>query len=67
MEAVDAIFEAFEELDAPSFSKLPSRMLGDESQPAAFVDFTSHEIEQAERFLIRCGLLRRAPRSRESR
>ncbi len=66
MEAVDAIFVAFEERGGP-FGKLPSRLMGGESQPAAFVEFTKLEIEEAERFLIRCGLLRRTPRSRESR
>lgn len=58
MEAVDAIFDALEDMRRSSFSTLPSHLMGSASQPAAFCNFTAHEIREAERFLIRCGLMR---------
>ena len=58
MEAVDAISYALEEMGLRSFPVLPSKLVGSAEQPAVFCDFTAHEIREAERFLIRCGLLR---------
>lgn len=58
MEAVDAIFVALEEMGRSSFTALPSLLMGSAAQPVVFCNFTAHEIREAERFLIRCGLMR---------
>ena len=65
MEAVDAIFDALEDMGRSSFSTLPSLLMGSDSQPAVFCHFTVDEVREAERFLIRCGLMRlSAPNSK---
>lgn len=58
MEAVDAIDRALDETGRHAFDRLPSLLMGTEAQPRAFCEFTVHEIREAERFLIRAGLLR---------
>jgi len=57
MEAVDAIFAALAESEDDTFALRPSEMMGRESQPRAFCEFTTAEIAAAETFLVRCGLL----------
>ena len=66
MEAVDAIFEALEEMGRSSFTTLPSDLMGAPAQPAVFCNFTAHEIREAERFLIRCGLMRTSARNSQT-
>jgi hypothetical protein len=60
-QAVDAIYAASGELGGRTFEARPSKLMGRLDQPRAFCDFTVHEIEEAERFLFRCGLLRGTP------
>ena len=61
MQASDAILVALVELKRELFPVLPSHLLGHPDQPSSFRDFTLGEIEEAERLLMRCGLLRRIP------
>ncbi len=58
MEAVDAIYQALDEMGRASFDDYPSRLMGRSDQPRAFCEFTPFEIREAERFLERCGLMR---------
>ena len=59
--ALGALLVALVELKRELFPGLPSHLLGHPDQPCSFRDFTVSEIEEAERFLMRCGLLRRIP------
>jgi hypothetical protein len=58
METVDGIFEAWSTLDVGDHAILPSRLLGGPAEPEALRAFTVHELREAERFLLRCGLIR---------
>ena len=55
--AVDVILVVIGILDQDGVDKQPSELMGTEKQPAEFCDFTLYEIQQAEGFLVRCGLL----------
>jgi len=55
MDAVDAILASRRE--QTEMKKLPSQLLGSAHQPEAYAEYTADEIREAERFLIRCGLL----------
>ena len=61
MDAVDAIYVAVHEivveLGKEAIVGLPSEWMGTEMQPRALCDFTAHEVEEAEAFLRRCGLI----------
>jgi len=57
IEAVDAIFNAYDEVGSIFFSQMPSDWMGHPDQPEALCAFTRFEIEEAERFLVRAGLL----------
>jgi len=56
-QAVDAIELALEELGVDRFDGRPTDLMGAPDQPEAFQHFTRFEIGEAERFLIRCGVL----------
>lgn len=56
-EAVDAVLLGLAELGNHPLSASPSRLMGHEDQPEAFCDLTRSEVEAAELFLARCGLL----------
>ncbi len=66
MESVDAVCLVFAEENGNALKAMPSSMLGQPDQPEALLDFTRFEIEEAERFLIRCGLIRKIPDDRPS-
>ena len=55
MDAVDAIMASHHE--QTETKKLPSQLLGSAHQPEAYAEYTADEIREAEKFLIRCGLL----------
>ena len=55
--AVDVILVVIGVLDEDGRLRQPSALMGTEAQPAEFCEFTLYEIEQAEEFLVRCGLL----------
>ena len=57
IDAVDALLIGLSEIQGRSASCKPSEILGADTQPALWCDFTSHEIREAERFLERCGIL----------
>ncbi len=57
MDAVDAVFSALAERGMDAFGRPPSRLMGGPEQPEVFGAFTLEEILEAERFLMRCGLL----------
>ncbi len=59
IDATDAIFEAYDEIGLIFFSQMPSQWMGHPDQPAALCEFSRYEIEEAERFLLRMGLLER--------
>ena len=67
IDAVDAVFEALDELGAVRFSRRPSELMGSTEQPRAFCDFTPLEIRAAERFLHRCGMLESLTHGNETR
>lgn len=56
-EAVDAIYEAAEELCLTELPDRPEDLMGALLQPEAFCDFTRPEIEAASEFLRRMGML----------
>lgn len=56
MQAVDAIYAGYEELGGV-VQWPPSSLMGSGHQPASFCDFTRLEIHEAERFLLRSGLV----------
>jgi len=55
MDAVDAILASRRE--QTEMNKLPSELLGSHHQPAAYAEYTADEIREAERFLLRMGVL----------
>ena len=67
LDAVDAVFEALDELGAVRFSHPPSELMGSTDQPHAFCDFTPSEILAAEQFLQRCGILESLTHGNEPR
>ena len=56
-DAVDAVLLGLRELGDHPLASSPSELLGHEDQPDSFVEFTRVEIEAAQQFLNRCGLL----------
>ena len=56
-DAADAILVSIADLGNHPLSAFPSKLMGHELQPEAFGHFTLTEIEAAEGFLSRCGML----------
>lgn len=58
MDAVDAVLVGLTEMGRIDGGTMPSLVLGSADQPEAFCDLTRDEVIAAERFLLRCGVLR---------
>ncbi len=67
MAAVDALYLAQEELGDFGLPRYPPDLMGQPHQPAAFTDFTRHEIEEATFFLARLGLIQGIAQRRDDR
>ncbi len=55
--AVDAVLRGLAELGGHPLVSSPSKLMGHADQPNSFCDFTLIEVEAAEQFLARCGML----------
>lgn len=62
-DAVDAVLRGLSELGGHPLASSPAKLMGHGDQPEALCDFTLTEVQAAERFLVRCGMLGDAPGS----
>ncbi len=66
MAAVDALYQAQDELGDIGLPAYPPDLLGRADQPQALVDFTKAEVEEATLFLARLGLIQGVLRKKAS-